>query len=388
MTSESLGLQKLGLQFNPFPPTTTGVAFVEDISLPQSWEEEIGQRMDSLADSVGDKALIVEGGYGSGKTFILNWIARKDLPPRHIHPYFFDNPGVAFYDLANRLMRQLGRYEFSKAIWEIFYKPSGGQRIQPSLLQLEFPVWLKTLKDRESRNSAIQILSQSLKDSELATDDEIANKFARVVVETRERPYYEYRDFVPSSSKALVAEKEEARYFKTLIRLLLQVLEARGIAFLIDEFEDVALERRLNRKQRHEYTATIRRLLDTAQEENLWVILSMTPEGLYQTTKLEPSLIERFTHKFEIPELSDEDAYLIVAQRLKKARNVGGADLSPFPEGVLSQLRRTTRSSPRRLIKVLWHSLALAARKNESPPICATTVRQAEEELYPGSIVE
>ena len=289
MTSESSGLQKLGLRFNPFPPTTTGVAFVEDIALPQSWEDEIGQRLDSLADSIGDKALIIEGGYGSGKTFILNWIARKDLPPRRIHPYFFDNPGVAFYDLANRLMRQLGRYEFSKAIWEIFYKPSGGQTIQPTLLQLEFPVWLKTLRDRESRISAIQALSQSLKDSELATDDEIANKFARVVVETRERPYYEYRDFVPSSSKALVAEKEEASYFKTLIRLLLQVLEARGIAFLIDEFEDVALERRLNRKQRHEYTATIRRLLDTAQEENLWVILSMTPEGLDQTAKLEPS---------------------------------------------------------------------------------------------------
>ena len=214
----------------------------------------MNQRISGLDESVGNKALIIVGGYGSGKTFILNWIARKALPPRRVEPFFFDNPGVAFYDLANRLMRQLGRYELAKAIWEMCYKPSGVQRIQPSLIPLEFPVWLNTLTDRETRASAIQTLSRALQDQELATDEEISNKFARVVVETRERPYYEYRDFVPSSSRALVAGKEEARYFKTLIRILLRVLEARGIAFLIDEFEDVALRRRLNRKQTHEYT--------------------------------------------------------------------------------------------------------------------------------------
>ena len=386
MTTASSALQKLGLQYNPFPPTTTGVAFVEDIALPQSWEQEMNQRISGLDESVGNKALIIVGGYGSGKTFILNWIARKALPPRRVEPFFFDNPGVAFYDLANRLMRQLGRYELAKAIWEMCYKPSGVQGIQPSLIPLEFPVWLNTLTDRETRASAIQTLSRALQDQDLATDEEISNKFARVVVETRERPYYEYRDFVPSSSRALVAGKEEARYFKTLIRILLRVLEARGIAFLIDEFEDVALRRRLNRKQTHEYTATIRRLLDTALEENLWVILSMTPEALDQTNKLEPSLIQRFTHKFEIPALSDEDANRIVVQRLRKARIGDGNDLSPFPEETLSQLSRTTRSSPRMLIKVLWYSLALAAQENECPPISVTTLKQAEEELYPGSI--
>ena len=112
----------------------------------------------------------------------------------------------------------------------------------------------------------------------------------------------------------------------------------------------------------------------------------MTPEALDQTNKLEPSLIQRFTHKFEIPALSDEDANRIVVQRLRKARIVDGADLSPFPGDTLSQLRPTTKSSPRMLIKVLWYSLSLAAQKNECPPISVTTLKQAEEELYPGSI--
>ena len=386
MTTTSSALQRLGLKYNPFPPATTGVAFVDDISLPQSWDQEVTQRMDRLSDSVGDKPLVIVGGYGSGKTFILNWIARRDLPPRRVHPYFFDNPGLAFYDLANRLMRQMGRYELSKALWEMFYKPDDRPNPQLSLIQLQFPDWLTTLKDRESRDFAIRALSRALQESGLATDEEISNKFARVVVETRERPYYEYRDFVPRTSRALVAEREEASYFSTLIRILLRIHEAQGIAFLIDEFEDVALGRRLNRRQTSEYIATIRRLLDTAQEENLWIILSMTPEGLDQTTRLDPSLIERFTQQYEIPPLSDEEALQIVLQRLKSARIVDRTDLSPFPDNALSELRPTTKSSPRRLIKVLWHSLALAVQENDNAPISAGTLRQAEEDLYPGSV--
>lgn len=388
MTTTNSALQRLGLSYNPFPPATTGVAFVDNITLPQCWEVEMTQRMNRLAESVGDKALVVVGGYGSGKTFILNWIARRDLPPRRIQPYFFDNPGLAFYDLANRLMRQMGRYELSKAIWEMFYKPSDRQSMQLSLIQLQFPDWLTTLKDRDTRNTAILDLARALQESGLATDEEISYKFARVVVETRERPYYEYRDFVPRTSKALVAEREEASYFSTLIRILLRILQAQGMAFLIDEFEDVALGRRLNKKQTSEYIATIRRLLDTAQEENLWVILSMTPEGLEQTTRLDPSLIQRFTQQYTIPPLSDEDALHIVLQRLKSARTVDRNDLSPFPDDTLSELRPTTKSSPRRLIKVMWHSLALAVEENESAPMSLGIVNRAEEELYPGSVDE
>ena len=376
-------LRELGLQHNPFPPATTGVAFVDDLSIPPSWDTDLNQLITNLAGSVGDKALVIVGGYGSGKTFILNWIARKALPQWRVQPYFFDNPGVAFYDLANRLMRQIGRYELSKALWEMFYSPGEQHLLQPSLIQLKFPDWLTTLGDRKSRSKAIQTLSRAMQDSGLATDEEISNKFARVIVETRERPYYEYRDFVPRSRSTLVPEQEEANFFRTLIRALLNILQANGIAFLIDEFEDVALARRLNKRQTSEYIATMRRLLDTAQKENLWVILSMTPEGFDQTTRLDPSLMQRFIQRYDIPPLADEDALGIVIRRLNTARSVPSNDLKPFPDNALSALRNTTRSSPRRLIKVLWHTLSLAAQHKEKAPISINTLQQAEEEVYP-----
>ncbi len=385
MTDPTSHLERLGLQYNPFPPATTGVAFIDDVALPRTWEQSIGQCMDRLHASVGDKALAVVGGYGSGKTFILSWIARKDLPQRRIQPYFFDNPGVAFYDLANRLMREVGRYELSKALWEMLYRPEEQQR-QLLLMPREYPDWLATLRDRNLRQEATQSLSSALQQTGIATDEEIAYKFARVVVETRERPYYEYRDFVPRGTSSFVAEREEANYFRTLVRLLVRILEVDGIAFLIDEFEDVALGKRLNKRQTSEYIATLRRLLDTAREENLWIIVSMTPEGFDQTRSLDPSLIERFTERYDIPAMSSQDAYTMVSDRLRRARINEANGLHPFPEEALSSLRPTTVASPRRLIKVLWRTLALVNSQEKNPSISLEALSRAEEELYPGRI--
>ncbi len=383
MSDLQAGMERLGLSHNPFPPATTGVAFTDELSLPPSWEEGIRNHLDHLENSVGEKALIIEGEYGSGKTFVLHWIAQERLTPNHVKPFFFDNPGVAFYDLANRLLRQIGRYEFSKALWELFYEPGVQSAIpQQMLLQLSFPDWLRTLNNRDSRRNAISGLASAIRAHGLTTDEEIANKFARVIVETRDRPYYQYQDFVPRGRANLVAEREEANYFGTLLRMLLEILQADGIAFLIDEFEDVALGQRLNRRQSSEYISTLRRLLDTTVEENFWLVLSMTPEGFESTRVIDPSLVQRFSERFQIPPLSDDDAVGLVKQRLEKARDHGDG-LWPFAEDAIQSLAPTVRSSPRRLIKVFWQALSLAANSADPPPIDNSHLLQAQASLYP-----
>ena len=246
-----------------------------------------------------------------------------------------------------------------------------------------FNEWLATLANRSVRSGAIDELTRSIRQSGLATDEEIANKFARVVVETRERPYYEYRDFVPRAPKNIVAEREEASYFRSLIRILRGILGVQGIAFLIDEFEDVAMARRLTKAQAAAYVSTMRRLLDTAREEDLWIVLATTPEGLRQTIQLDQSLLERFTGQYEIPPLSDEDAHEVVVRRLRSAREVDSHGLSPFPDDAIFALNETTRSSPRRLIKVLWHAVSLATQQNLTMQIPIDLLRQSESHLYP-----
>ena len=238
MNGRPATLSKLGLTHNPFPPAATGVAFMDDISLHSAWAPPIAQDLSQLSSALGEKSLIIVGGYGSGKTYILRWIAKQILPQHRIEPFFFENPGVSFYDLANRLLRQIGRYELAKSLWELFYKaptPTGAV-VQNSLLQLDFPQWLATLKDRHARAAAVHRLSTSMRASDAEIDEEIANKLARIIVETHERPFYEYRDFIPKGPRSLVAEHEEPNYFRTLIRILLTILQTHGIAFLIDEF--------------------------------------------------------------------------------------------------------------------------------------------------------
>ena len=380
-TSEAQ-LQGLGLSRNPFPPATTGSAFVDDLSLPEGWESSLHQLINQLDSSEGDKALLLVGGYGSGKTFVLNWIQEKVLPEYRLKSYFFENPGVAFYDLANRLMRQVGRYEMAKALWEMLYDPADPAVLQRPLIPLEFRGWLGTLGNREGRDRAIDMLSQRMKNEGLAADEEILNKLSRLVVETRERPYFEYRDFVPRSGKSLVAEQEEAQYFQALVLILGRILDARGVAFLLDEFEDVALAKRLSRSQSAAYTATLRRLLDTAQHGNLWIILSTTPEGFERTSELDESLVQRFSYKYLIPELTKDDAHGIVERRLKSARMGDGTGLMPFAEDFLDGLRETSWSSPRRLIKIMWYAISLAAERGEAPPLSSQLVTDAEAQLY------
>lgn len=372
----------LGLSGNPFPVATTGAAFVRDLTLPAEWEAELRQRLDDLGTSPGSKALLIVGGYGSGKTFILSWLANEYFTPKRIQHYFFDNPGVAFYSLANRLMRQVGRYELSKGLWEILHHQGEEESLQPGLFQPEFPGWLARRTDRRSREREVQRLARAMQVLELATDEEIAHKFARVVVETRDRPYYEFRDFVPRTAGALVAEQEEANYFRTLIRILLSMLPATGIALLIDEFEDVTSDRRLTKRQATEYAATLRQLLDTAREEEFWTIISSTHQGLEQTKNAEPALMERFGEPYTIPPLNEEDARRIVVQRLNTVRETPSDDLSPFHDDILSALRTTTWSSPRRLIKVLWHALARASREGMDAPVPVDIVRDSETRLY------
>ncbi len=381
MTDTVARLQRLGLSRNPFPPATTGTGLLEELSLPKSWETDLRGRIKELAESEGDKALVIEGGYGAGKTFILRWIEAEVLPGHRIKSFFFENPGVAFYDLANRLMRQVGRYEVAKALWEMLYPDSPEDR--QTLFSLEFGQWLASLNNRASRNKAIQSLSAALESHGLAEDEEILNKLSRLIVETGERPYFEYRDFVPRGNRSLVAEQEEPAYFQSLVKILQRITDADGIAFLLDEFEDVALPgRRLNKSQAASYVSTLRRLLDFAHSEQLWVVLSTTPEGFERTAELDESLIQRFGHRYEIPQLNADDAYWMVKQRLNSAHVEGHEGLHPFSDDALDMLNETSRSSPRRLTKIMWHAVSLAVERQATAPLSGDLVKEAEEQFY------
>ena len=210
----------------------------------------------------------------------------------------------------------------------------------------------------------------------------LAVRFGQMIVDTKDRPYYRFQDFVPRSSGTLVAENREGEYSNTLIRILQRIQDTDGIAFLIDEFEDAALGKKLSRRQSAEYHSTLRNLLDTAQDEDFWLTLSSTPQGLEQTRSIEPALMQRFRSEFRIPRLTDQDAYNLAYHRLKDARIESSPDgLRPFADDVVSAIMENNRAWPRGLVKVLSQSLTSAIREGIGPPIPNSLVQKVEADL-------
>lgn len=381
-------LKKLNLNYNPFEPAASGAPIKSEIWLPESWKIEIEKILDITHRGIGVKPMIITGEYGSGKTFILQWIHTKEFPGRRIKSFYFENPGVQFYSLANSLLRQIGRKEFSKSIWELAGIYVSG--IQRSLFADGFESFLLNLRTSNKKSITISLKDALLK-LEITDDEEIAMRLAEIVAETPLKPYFEYRDFIAGRRGSVVAEGEEAKYFKAILKILRVASGIDSVAFLIDEFEEISLEKRLTKKEAYGYLATLKRLINLSASENLWVILSMHPEAVSKTESLEPSLWERFTSKgkyqFNVPKLSIQDAEDLVHHRLKSSYikiDDNQDNLFPFEKDAIKSLTPAIYSNPRRLIQACF--FAISDFKSKTLPISAKYMKSIKEKLYPNPI--
>jgi len=148
--SKSFIEEKYKLSRNPFPPAASGIDVERNLYIPPKWRKKIGEYYETLYHGEGAKAFPIVGEYGSGKTVLLKGYLKDFFENKRIKTIYFENPGVKFYDLANTLMRSLGRYEFSKALWERCkeYLAERGQRL---LFSMSFSDMLATLKTRAHR---------------------------------------------------------------------------------------------------------------------------------------------------------------------------------------------------------------------------------------------
>ncbi len=333
------------------------------------------------------KAIVIEGAYGSGKTCLLRWLHRDILPKRQIRSFYFDNPGVQFYDLANMLLRAIGRKDFAKFIWEM----AGSYMTVPyqrTLFQKGFEEYLSNaFRPHRSQQDMTNPLQKAILNADVTNDEEIAHCLARIVTETTRKPYFEYRDFVPRSRGSIVPEGEEAPYFRAILKTILQGTGAKALAFLIDEFEEIGLQKRLSKRAAHDYLATLKRLINLAENQkiNFWIVLSMTPDAYETTENLEPSLMARIAdRKFDLKPLTHEDAFALMKSRIDAARS-GETDesrgaLFPFPDDI--PFRFDIYSNPRRLIKVCFRALGQANAAVQIP-FTEDYLHAIEEELYP-----
>lgn len=383
----SILLERFGLKVNPFEPSASGVPVLGDLWLPDNWRNHIQGLLDSLRQSRGVKVLALAGEYGSGKTYVLQWLCREEFPKRlGIRPFYFDNPGVQFYDLANSLLRQIGRKDFAKSIWELasIYV----QGYQRNLFSKGFEEYLQAQRSKQQQGAILIELQSAIEKAGITSDGEIAHRLARIVADTATKPYFEYRDFIAGNRDTLVAEREEAPYFGAILKTLRLAAGIDAVAFVVDEFEEISLQKRLTRRGAHDYLATLKRLINLTQGEDLWVVVSMTPQAIDQTKMMEPALWERFTgqgqYQFQIPPLEKGEAADLVKRRLNAARLVGftpPSELFPFPDEFVETLTPAIYSNPRRLVKVCFYAIGDA--RDIPVPFAYDYLRNIENKAYP-----
>lgn len=276
MTQPQLDLSEYGLRYNPFEAAGSGPPLEGASFMFSEWRDQLMDVIKFAEQMPGPKAYALTGEYGSGKSYILHWLADEVFSKKRIKPFVFDNPGVEFYKLANDMLNKIGREEFSKSLWE--YLRTISSDYQPMLFtgMNPFRAWLQHVKQTRQQEAEVRKLSDAIRRAQITANEEIAHKLGLLVVQTADKPYFEYRDFVAGRS-SLVAENEEAPYLAALIRCILRTNNADGVAFLIDEFEEISLFNKLTRKQAYEYLSTLKRLINITGQENLWIIVSMTP---------------------------------------------------------------------------------------------------------------
>ena len=381
-------LQKLRLEFNPFEPSATGPPLKGKLSPPATIADQTHNLLDSHQTGGGVKAVVITGEYGAGKSCLLNWLHTSILPSRRIKSFYFDNPGVQFYDLANDLLRTIGRKDFAKFIWEVA-GPFVSIPYQTDLFQSGFEAFVSSQSTRRSRLDLPDIthaLQDAILQTRITSDEEIADCLARIVTDAVRKPLFQYRDFVPRQQGSLVAEAEEARYFGALLRTICVGTNAQAVAFLIDEFEEIGLQKRLTRRAAHDYLATLKRLINLSEsaENEFWVFLSMTPDSYETTIEMDPALAARFTRRvLSVGPLNAEDAIALIHSRVCAARAPHGKDsddgLFPFPDAIPFQ--KDTYSNPRRLVKTCFYAIADATEQT-SLPFSEGYLQRIEDKYY------
>ncbi|MDD5014364.1 MAG: hypothetical protein PHW73_04585 [Atribacterota bacterium] len=395
--SESFILQKYKLLRNPFPPAASGIDVEKDLYIPPKWKEKIEEYYETLRRGGGAKAFPIAGEYGSGKTVLLKGYLKNFFENKRIKTIYFENPGVEFYDLANTLMRSLGRYEFSKTLWEMCKEYLAEK--ERLLFPMSFPQMLSTLNTKIDREKKALEFSNVIQNKlKLTDDEEVAYKLGLMIAETSSKPYFSYRDFVASTKSAYVPEKEESKYFKAIINTIIKCYGFEGVAFLIDEFEEISFPKRMTHKQTYEYLATLRSLIEISEIENLWIIPAMTPEAVEETRKMNPALWQRFTHQqvktiLTLGPLNVEESKNLMKWWLNIAREEDNLKtykdrLFPFPEDIEEVLKRPKLRLPRPLVRIGFFTLARAEKEKIESPIPIDFIEKIINELYPSQTNE
>ena len=361
---------KAYLSGNPFIPSGSGLPDTKNLYVSDKLRDTTERFFNELSTGRGSKTFPLIGSYGSGKSAFMKGFLTDFFWKRKIKAFYIENPGVNFYDIANRVLQSVGRYEFSKALFEVS-KPY--LHLQKTLVEMDYDTFLVSLKTKVERDSKISELQKVLREKvNLCANEAVAYSFAKMVIETKIKPYLDYRDFVSEGTNPSVPKDMEPQYFNALITAINKIYGTEGVAFLLDEFEDLTLGSRISERIKLEYLATFRRLIDQSEIQNLWIVLAMVPGIEEIINKLNPPLWQRFSHHgketLRLEELEQNEIEGVIKKWLDSMRTNGKyvGKLFPFSDEIGTVFTMNSQfRNPRVIIKTCFNALAKASQSNQ-----------------------
>lgn len=400
---------RLGLRANPFPPD--GLA-PDDNLLPPLPEtlDAIGEFVRQFLRTRKYRGLVVLGTYGTGKTHTLKLIREQlqesNLPLKAI---YLITPSYEPYQILRGILRELGQGEVTKMLWNIVmedlttkYEKEGPEffrRFEPQVQSRtgrgrprtavtdQLPLFSRRLLAPESLGDYRTFLEAFDRDTlsrdklreyivsvfieKITPDLAIASEFASMLIYDQYQAFASWESLtVPGRNRTLYKPDGEP----TLLLALMQVLKANGIQYLvvlIDEFEGIALMKRMTRREAIHYLYTLRMLIDRAWDEQPFAFVLASTRQAWETAKgdLYEAFGDRVAQELELPRLNDEQARRMMISYLDTARAGDGAQgrgtISPFDEDFFAIVGPERRSTPRQLVRMCYQLIERAVENGK-----------------------
>lgn len=382
-----------GLRFNPFPVTGIG-GDGSTAALPPVQPEVRDEVRDFLfaALSSGEfTGATVIGDFGMGKTHLLRWI-EKIINGAHVRPdgerlraYYVSNPGIRPMDILMSVTKAIGEEEFRKMLWAVVAKDlrnhlarggligllaalGHGDR-QPTLMQrdehldmLAHDETLDNLGKFQEHFKATYLPPRALNDyvtqalTQVSPNLDVVQAFTSMVIDEQMKAFTSWVSLTSTEGRQQLRVPQQD-YFAAILNVLKQ--NGVGTVFLlIDEFEDV-VGWRFSPRQRAEYLATLRLLID-ANLMGFSLILGLIPEAWSVSRSIYPAIGDRMGQRvIELRPLTLDKAEELARRYLVTAREQGVENsLAPFSSKAIGRIAQITEGNARAFVSACYRVLA------------------------------
>ena len=404
----NLDYAMFGLKYNPFPASAVASAGSDQIdtarlgsvfSIPM-FPPLRSTDVDTLRSFVRSAlalqqftGLQVVGDYGFGKSHLLRFLESQingfdgSIRGGRVRAFYIKNPATKPQELLFALTRSIGQEDLRRMIWSIVLNDISSKfgdnpgAFSQELSQLQQQSLMGPRLDKVgilfeeevianfqlfnkhavelgiNQNTLRLIASRSLQ--EHVESPEIVDRLLLLIFGDRQRALDSWLSLTSSVAKGGIKTPQSEHF-----QAILKVMKLSGVSFvflIIDEFEDIAGVR-LTTRQRAEYQASMRMLIDSYHSD-FALCLAATGAAIAIMKETYNPFVDRLTHRIDLLPLSADEVRAITLKYLNSARQEDSQefaeDVNPFGHSI-QLIHEYSRGNPRAVLNICHKAIERA----------------------------